>query len=226
MRIKSIETSGGCGSGDGPDLVVRQTFTHRSRLFRAVVLAGASGLLLLPFAVLAATDGVWLQAGLLAANHPLVALQLLVVFFLALGAFIVGGCQLLRPAMRGRTVAFDGARVSVEDDFGGAVVQWEEAIDAFHGLRHHVSTTSEGVLHTLALEHSRPSRSVLIAADRYIDQAVIQNAAARFNKPVLVNKPMLGLQQSASSRSLQHFGRILQGAAVLKARARGAAGNA
>ena len=193
-------------------MVLHQSFSHRSRRLRAVALFGASGLLLSPFMMLAAADGVRDQVADLALTQPIAIMELAVLCCLAVVGVLVGSLRLLQPVVRTRTIRIGDGRAVVEDTLGHRQVSWEEPLGNFAGIRHRVLTTSEGVLHTLSLEHSSPSRSLVVASQRLIAPETVQQTAAHFGMPVLAQNtyagsPMMRQIIGSATRAMRWQGR-------------------
>jgi hypothetical protein len=166
-------------------LVLRQRFSNSSRRLRAAALTAAGLLLCAPFVMLLGLDQPAAQLSRLAATNPLAALQLALAALLSVAALICGLCQLLRPAIRERVIAFEGDKACVEETVRGRQRRWQEPVDGYRGIRHKVFTTSEGVVHALLLEHHRPNRSLHIAYEPHIADKTILDASRRYGLPVL-----------------------------------------
>ena len=189
MRIPNIDVSVPIKSDPAGAMVIHQWFSHRSRRLRALMLVGAATLLLLPFLALSTLDGFQAHVALLAAEHPLSAVQLLALVALAVAAFVFGAVHLVRRGLLKRTIQIEDGRVRVVDVCGGRVVCWEEPVERYVGIRHAVFTTSEGPLHQLSLEHAEPWRSLVIASQRFIGPDAILEAAERYQLPILSTNP-------------------------------------
>lgn len=210
MRIRTIErVDAGCRD-DSDAIVLEQSFSNRSRRLRSGALTIAGTLLMTPFVLLATADGFTESAFALFTANPVAALQLGFLSLMAVIAIVAGVWGLIQPVPNARTVTLDAAHASVREQFGRKTATWQEPITAFRGMRHRVMTTSEGVLHTLTLEHAQSARSVLIAADRLISSETIAAEAQRFNLPVLTPSSSAGLFHAGRGRLSSLSGLLLQ----------------
>lgn len=183
MRIRSIEPL--VRSGSGNELIVKQRFSNGSRQIRGLLVLASGLLLSIPFAVIATDAGGRQVAIALAHDNPLAATQLVIVAVLAITATLIGGRLVFSKAVRQRTIRIDQNRAVVEDLGRGGAEVWSEPLSSFHGVRHHVITTSEGAVHTLRLEHSRPQRTLLLFYQSNIDANTVADTANRLSVPVL-----------------------------------------
>ncbi len=198
MRIVAIETLAGDSGGD--HVVLRQRFFSSSRRLRDVIILAAGLLLALPLAAILTDDAARQHVGALAVTNPRAVVLLALSAIVAGAMMVTGAVSLARHDPLQRTVAIDPDGVIVEDIVAGRANRWREAIGDFRGLRHRVSTTSEGVRHVLMLEHDQPTRTIHLACEPYISHAHVIKTADRFGLPVL--QPVILSQASIWSRVL------------------------
>lgn len=198
MRIVAIETL--AGDSDGDHVVLRQRFSSSGRRLRDAVLLAAGLLLAMPITAILADDVARQHVGDLAISNPRAVVLLALCAIVAGAMAAIGAIGLARHDPHQRTVAIDPDGVIVEDIIGRRAARWREAIGDFRGLRHRVSTTSEGVRHVLMLEHDQPTRTIHLACEPYISQGHVVQMADRFGLPVL--PPVILSQSSIWSRVL------------------------
>jgi hypothetical protein len=75
--------------------------------------------------------------------------------------------------------------VNVAENISGRARVWREPLHAYSGIRHRVTTTSEGAFHTLLIEHPQPERSLHIAYETNLGNQAIIEASERFGLPIL-----------------------------------------
>jgi len=166
-------------------LVLRQRFSHRARRLRAAILAFAGLLICAPFILIVNVVGS--NAGLyyMLAAHPAIALQLGFLTLLGISASVYGTYEFIRPSLRARSIRFGRKQVNVVESISGRARVWREPLHAFSGIRHRVTTTSEGAVHTLLVEHPQPERSLHIAHETNLGNQAIIEASERFGLPIL-----------------------------------------
>jgi hypothetical protein len=202
MRIESIETLSGEVSDD--NFVLRQRFCSSAQRLRDSIVAASGILLALPIAAIVADSGARKLGRDMIVSDPTAIGLLGLCAVLAAAAIVIGLTGLARPDLTRRTVAVDPDGVVVEDIVGRRAQRWREAISAYRGVRHKVSTTSSGARHVLMLEHETPARTVHLAFEPYISQAHVIQTADRFGLPVL--EPLILPQSSIWRRLLSQFG--------------------
>lgn len=182
MRIRTMERLVGEGAEAEGRIVLRQEFSHASNRMRACMLTAVGALLCTPIAMLLTNEEARSHFAVLA---PLPAIQLILVALMGLAAIAFGLTQLFRPAVRQRVVELRDVEAVVDEKVGRKSQQWREPFSGYRGIRHRVSTTSEGARHSMLLEHRRSKYTLLIAYETHLGNQAMVDAAQRFDLPVL-----------------------------------------
>jgi hypothetical protein len=166
-------------------LILRQRFSHRARRLRAAILAFAGFLICAPFILIVNVVGSGAGLYNMLAAHPVITLQLGLVALLGVFASVYGTYEFVRPSLRARSIRLGQTQVNVAENISGRARVWREPLHAYSGIRHRVTTTSEGAFHTLLIEHPQPERSLHIAYETNLGNQAIIEASERFGLPIL-----------------------------------------
>ena len=133
-----------------------------SSVLKAGILVAASVALLAPFGLLATTKAAHGAVLKIAETQPSAFLQLLLTLLLATIALLWSFKALLQMPPVLQRVRIHQGRVMCRDRTWYGERTWEQPLAAYRGLRHRVTTTSDGLRHELIMEHPCPRFGVLL----------------------------------------------------------------
>lgn len=117
------------------------------------------------------------------ADHPIMALQLVVALILWIALFALPLSTLSRRLTWQRDVEITSESVAVADAGAFGASAWSAPLASYSGVAHHIRSSLSGSRHELILVHAEPSRSVLLMVAEHISESEVSRMAQLLHMP-------------------------------------------
>ncbi|HKZ96987.1 MAG TPA: hypothetical protein VJ045_08410 [Hyphomicrobiaceae bacterium] len=178
MRIVNVETAVPCQSFISLPIRLEQRASRTSLILMLSVLVPAGLMLLMPFLLVIEHLAQDQALRALIAERPAGAAQLLLALAFWGVLFAWPLVRISKALARERSIEVDRGGVTVTERGLFAERVWNEPLDAYAGLVHHVRASLSGTRHELVLVHDNRERSVLLAVSDRLARPEVDSVAS------------------------------------------------
>lgn len=117
------------------------------------------------------------------AEHPIMALQLVVALVLWIALFALPLSTLAGRLTWRRDIEITSESVAVADSGAFGASAWSAPLTSYNGVAHHIRSSLSGSRHELILVHPEPGRSVLLMVADHISEPDVLRMAQLLHMP-------------------------------------------